>query len=133
MSKTKRAVIATATGALVAGGLLATPSVGNATVAGFRMSNFGAYIAEVCVQTDVQRQCTGWLAAGKSEVWNVNYNDAKSFKCDFEIKGDSTYRMTTKFSRDEFKECKAEGALLFSSPKFYLVRPNGSTQQIEVS
>ncbi|MEU6235102.1 hypothetical protein [Kitasatospora sp. NPDC047058] len=105
-------------------GMLATTSAGMIAVApashaagsaAFRLSNFSATIANICVHTDVATKCSGNLAAGKSEVYHVAYNGPRNWYCTATAKGLSGTASTPYFSRDDVKECAEVGNIFGAS------------------
>jgi hypothetical protein len=108
---------------VVSGSLFAVQGISSAeTLTRFRLSQSSVTMASVCVQTDLQRQCTGNRPVGHSEIYDIKFNDPSSFECDADVVGSDPARRL--FSINEFKECKLEG--IASGTSLKLVRPNGS-------
>jgi hypothetical protein len=98
--------------AIVASALVAGHGTAQAvSVAGFRLSQFGAFVARVCVHTDADYVCTGNWGAGRSEVFNVKYNSLGSFQCGLKISGTDRTAESVRFSRLNWKECAARGVI----------------------
>lgn len=127
--KMKRAALGAATAALVGASLIAAPGVSNAATAGFRLSNFGSFVATICVITDTSNQCSGWIKNNKSTVYSVNYNDPQEYYCIFQIQLADSYRAKYKFNRNDYKECKLEGTV--GKERLYIVRGDGTPVQVE--
>ncbi|MFD5408657.1 hypothetical protein [Streptomyces nojiriensis] len=106
---TRMATVAGMVTAISAGMLLTAPASQAAPVAAFRLSNFSATIANICVHTDIATQCSGNMAAGKSEVWKVAYKSPRKWYCTATAKGLTGTASTPYFSREDVKECAEVG------------------------
>lgn len=84
---TRLATVAGLVAAVGAGMIVTAPASQAAPVAAFRLSNFSATIANICVHTDIATQCSGNMAAGKSEVWKVAYKGPRKWYCTATAKG----------------------------------------------
>jgi hypothetical protein len=107
----KRIAMTALTTLFVASGLMSAQGVAQASTAGFRLSQFGGYSADVCVHTDRERRCTGQKYRGHSEVVQVQYQNIGSFKCSF-VMWDAIAekeRWSVGFSRMNWKECATQG------------------------
>jgi hypothetical protein len=108
---------------LMAVSLVTSSSNANAAISGFRLSNFGAFVAEVCVYTDVASQCTGRFATNRSEVWNIRHN-SPNFVCRSKVWTGyfDEYVVNTSpvFSRNTYKECVIHGTV--ANRKLDLIR-----------
>ncbi|WP_157240148.1 hypothetical protein [Catenuloplanes japonicus] len=122
---------------LARGGLVAALAVAGLTVGatparadetwGFRLTNDGGLISDICVATDRQTVCTGRVPTGHSEVYRVTFSDPASFRCNAkEDFGDNA--QTRNFNRGEFKEC----IWVSRSPSGWIdgKRPDGSTARL---
>ncbi len=112
---TKLATVAGMVAAVSAGMIVTAPASQAAPVAAFRLSNFSATIANICVHTDIATQCSGNMAAGKSEVWKVAYKGPRKWYCTATAKGLSGTASTPYFSRDDVKECAEVGNIFGAS------------------
>ncbi len=112
---TKLATVAGMVTAIGAGMLVTAPASQAAPVAAFRLSNFSATIANICVHTDIATQCSGNMAAGKSEVWKVAYKGPRKWYCTATAKGLTGTASTPYFSRDDVKECAEVGNIFGAS------------------
>ncbi|MFD0350871.1 hypothetical protein ACFQ0M_42295 [Kitasatospora aburaviensis] len=101
-----------ATGAAM---MVVAPASYAAPSAAFRLSNFSATIANICVHTDIATKCSGNLAAGKSEVYHVAYKGPQNWYCTATAKGLSGTASTPYFSRDNVKECAEVGNIFGAS------------------
>ncbi|MCX4715952.1 hypothetical protein [Streptomyces virginiae] len=106
---TRLATVAGLVAAVGAGMIVTAPASQAAPVAAFRLSNFSATIANICVHTDIATQCSGNMAAGKSEVWKVAYKGPRKWYCTATAKGLTGTASTPYFSRDDVKECAEVG------------------------
>jgi hypothetical protein len=124
----KVAVSASAIVALTTAGVMATAGPAQADPAdrtwGFRLSNFGPFIATVCVITDRQTQCTGRIPIGTSRVYDVRFHNPRSFHCSAKSDWRGSVQ-SRKFSRREFKEC-----LWTDAGGLFAKRPNGTQVHI---
>ncbi|MGW6839506.1 hypothetical protein [Streptomyces sp. NPDC054958] len=112
---TKFATVAGMVTVIGAGMLVTAPASQAAPVAAFRLSNFSATIANICVHTDIATQCSGNMAAGKSEVWKVAYKGPRKWYCTATAKGLTGTASTPYFSRDDVKECAEVGNIFGAS------------------
>jgi hypothetical protein len=80
-----------------------------ATIYKFRLSQFAAVVANVCVHTDTDTVCTGKWGAGGSEVFDVPADSLNNWWCDAEVVAGSSVN-TNRFSRYDAKECYLEGS-----------------------
>ncbi|WP_328788763.1 MULTISPECIES: hypothetical protein [unclassified Streptomyces] len=112
---TKLATVAGMVTAISAGLFVTAPASQAAPVAAFRLSNFSATIANICVHTDIATQCSGNMAAGKSEVWKVAYKGPRKWYCTSTAKGLTGTASTPYFSRDDVKECAEVGNIFGAS------------------
>ncbi|MFB6806766.1 hypothetical protein [Streptomyces sp. NPDC056387] len=112
---TRLATVAGMVAAVGAGMIVTAPASQAAPVAAFRLSNFSATIANVCVHTDVATKCSGNIAAGKSEVYKVEYKGANNWYCTSTAKGLSGTASTPYFSRANVKECAEVGNIFGAS------------------
>ncbi|MEY2230532.1 MULTISPECIES: hypothetical protein [Streptomyces] len=112
---TRLATVAGLVAAVGAGMIVTAPASQAAPVAAFRLSNFSATIANICVHTDIATQCSGNMAAGKSEVWKVAYKGPRKWYCTATAKGLTGTASTPYFSRDDVKECAEVGNIFGAS------------------
>ena len=125
MSKVRSLVAAVVTALLVGAGLFATAGVSAAApVYKFRLSQFAAIVAEVCVQTDVDRVCVTW-GANRSEVFDVRANSLHNWMCQAYTKPTGVTWTMKGISRTEFKECGVFGRTAFDA-NLKAKRPDGS-------
>ncbi|MFE9773569.1 hypothetical protein ACFYOV_18245 [Streptomyces sp. NPDC005931] len=120
---TKKALVTMAAAAAAVGGTVATQGTAQAATTGFRVSNFADRPLDMKVVAGPGGGTINkGLTAGKSEVYNVNYNTTSNWTCTVNYAGRTMASGT--FSRAEFKECLVHrrgdvGRLL-------LKRPDGS-------
>ncbi|MCX4958142.1 hypothetical protein [Streptomyces virginiae] len=112
---TKLATVAGMVTAISAAMFVTAPASQAAPMAAFRLSNFSATIANICVHTDIATQCSGNMAAGKSEVWKVAYKGPRKWYCTATAKGLTGTASTPYFSRDDVKECAEVGNIFGAS------------------
>ncbi|MGO4459261.1 hypothetical protein AB4039_18495 [Streptomyces sp. M-16] len=112
---TRLATVAGMVAAVSAGMIVTAPASQAAPVAAFRLSNFSATIANICVHTDVATKCSGNTAAGKSEVYKVEYKGPRNWYCTSTAKGLTGTASTPYFSRDDVKECAEVGNIFGAS------------------
>lgn len=67
------------------------------------------------VHTDVATKCSGNIAAGKSEVYKVEYKGAGNWYCTATAKGLTGTASTPYFSRANVKECAEVGNIFGAS------------------
>ncbi|OZM71091.1 hypothetical protein CFN78_21720 [Amycolatopsis antarctica] len=97
---------------VIGAGIIATTGVSQAeSTYNFRLSNFSATVAEICVETDADKACTGAWNTGKSEVFEVKANSANDWKCTAHIHGAANDPdiSSANFDRADVKECKVNG------------------------
>lgn len=94
--------------------IVTAPASQAAPLAAFRLSNFSATIANICVHTDIATQCSGNMAAGKSEVWKVAYKTPRKWYCTATAKGLTDTASTPYFSRDDVRNARRSAT--FSRP-----------------
>ncbi|MFI8385189.1 hypothetical protein [Streptomyces sp. NPDC085540] len=112
---TRLATVAGMVAAVGAGMIVTAPASQAAPMAAFRLSNFSATIANICVHTDIATQCSGNMAAGKSEVWKVAYKGPRKWYCTATAKGLTGTASTPYFSREDVKECAEVGNIFGAS------------------
>jgi hypothetical protein len=111
LNRRSKLLAAVAMSAVVGTGVVVGTGTSQAsTVYRFRLSQFAHLIANVCVQTDADRVCSGNWAIGKSEVFDVRADSLYGWQCWSEIVGGPTVS-TTRFSREVVKECYLQGDL----------------------
>jgi hypothetical protein len=100
--------------AIAMSAMISTTAIANAgpsqaaTIHRFRLSQFAAVVANVCVHTDAATVCTGNWPTNRSEVFDVPANSPHGWWCDAEVAGGG-HVYTDYFSRDYVKECRLDG------------------------
>jgi hypothetical protein len=100
--------------AIAMSAMISTTAIANAgpsqadTIHKFRLSQFAAVVANVCVHTDVETVCTGNWPTNRSEVFDVRANSPHGWWCDAEEGGGGRVS-TERFTRDYYKECRLDG------------------------
>ena len=110
MTRLKRSLLATtAVSTLLGAALLATAGSSIAAPSyKFRLSNFSATVASICVLTDAERECANSYRTGQSEIFDVQANDLNSWYCVAAVLGGGTV-VAGPFSRWDYKECALRG------------------------
>ncbi|GAA1951327.1 hypothetical protein GCM10009754_20200 [Amycolatopsis minnesotensis] len=114
-------------GAIGASALAGSGTSEAATTYNFRFSQFGSYVADICIVTDADNVCSGKWPYNKSEVKQVKANSPDGWKCEGRVQGGKDL-FSGPFSRNEFKECIMSGLVGTHSMK--LERPDGSTKLV---
>ena len=123
MSRVRKLVATMVTSLLVGVGLFATAGVSAAAgVYQFRLSQFSAVIARICLTTDLDQVCVTW-GVNKSEVFDLRANRLDNWHCSINVF--PAPRHSAIFSRHEFKECGLFGDTA-AQARLELVRPDGS-------
>ncbi|OZM71092.1 hypothetical protein CFN78_21725 [Amycolatopsis antarctica] len=114
----KRTLLAAVVAPTVIGaGIIATTGVSQAeSTYNFRLSNFSATVADICVHTDTDKVCSGEWPQGKSTVVEVRANSANDWKCEAKVVMGGNVSSGL-FDRSEAKECYLEGPLFATTLK----------------